>query len=196
MKIPRTPYAKDTKGRRRAAFHEAGHAVANVILGLPFEAVSIREKRDQGTMLKNGQEVSVELIYTEGLIWSPQWTDSVNKELEAGKLDLREAISAMAGPQAEAMLIGEIDEEVRKAADLDMNGIAACCRIAVSPGVPLDRLPRSVMEDDILQALAKQAKELLREKWTAVEAVANELLKRDYLPYSEAIALMNASARE
>lgn len=85
---------------------------------------------------------------------SPEREEKNKMEIEAGKLDLREAISTMAGPQAEAMFIGEIDKETNEAALLDMNTIVMCCRVAAAPGISIEQVPTRIMESTIVNALS------------------------------------------
>ena len=184
----------EQEGQRRIAFHEAGHAVADVLLCLPFESVSIRQMHHSSTWSKEGKEVIIEGVCSEGLTLPQERTDRLIRELNAGKLDLRDAISTMAGPQAEAMLVGEIDQEGNEAACLDMNSIAVCCRIAAAPGVPFEQVPPCAMESTIIKGLAIQAEKLLQENWAAVKVVANELLKRECLTYSEVGAIVGTPA--
>jgi hypothetical protein len=125
---------------------------------------------------------------------SQQLSDNIKEERLEGKLDLRDGISSMAGPDAEAMLIGERDEKAQEGALTDIIRITNSCRVAAEPGVPLEKLTHCEMENNIIQALSIQAIDLLKKNWTAVEAVAKELMKREYLSYSEVVELVNQAA--
>jgi hypothetical protein len=179
---------------RRVAFHEAGHAVADLLLGLSFNAVSIMPECTMIKTSQNGREIPIEKICPVGVSLPQERKDKNTRELGAGILDLREAISTMAGPQAEAISVGEIDKETNEGAKIDMAYIMMCCRAAIFPGIPWEQRPPCAMELDIIRILSEQAQILLRENWAAVEAVAGALLKRQCLSYSEVEALIKASA--
>jgi len=167
----------------RIAYHEAGHAVIGVCLGVPFEAVSMKEKRSKGVKLENGQRVP--FYYFEGLIRSQEQHDIINGDVYAGKLDLRQAIVATAGPLAEMKFLGIADREAILAFNFDTHGISACCKFAVAPSGQIEKLPKSIMEEHVFQALRLQTDMLLQKKWMSIKAVANELLKQKCLSYSE-----------
>ena len=181
--------AADEKSKR-IAFHEAGHVVMNLLLGLPFEAVSVEYSQENVYEVNNGQKTPVVQIFTKGVTWSEKRTKSVNKNILAGVLDLREALSSMAGPQAEAMIVNKIDEDTLLGAQNDIQSIAACCRAAVAPDEPIENWKSTIMESQILQAVALQALEILNQNWASVDAVANALLERKSLTYSEAKTLI------
>ena len=184
---------KNTEMRRqRKAYHEAGHAVASVLLKLPLESVSLREKQEIYHDIKDGEKVPYIYIYTEGIRWTEERQKLLNEELMNAKLDLREAISSMAGPEAERKLIGGIvDEEARFGARNDRQAIFAPCRAAISPGLPVENWKVSVMEEKIISAMAMQANALLTENWACVEAVAEALIKYRSLTYDEAEKIIN-----
>ncbi len=182
--------------KKRITFHEAGHVIADIILGLPFEAVSVETKRVHREHFEDGRMVDYLYKETEGVVMGAERLDKTNADIRAGKLDLREAISCMAGPQAEAKIVGEVDDEVIQGATTDIQGITACCRIAAYPDMPIESCPPSEMEDLICDAVAEQAKILLQENWTAVEAVANALNDRKKLSYAEVQAIVNKTKEE
>lgn len=170
--------------------------VVDILLGLSFDAVSLREKQQAAFEVKDGRKTPVVHIYTEGVVWSEERTESVNKDIFEGKLDLREAIASMAGPTAEAMLVGKIDEIARLGAQSDVQGISGCCRAAISPGQPIENWTNSAMEHDIVGAVSVQALELLKENWTSVETVANALMKYTYLTEEEARKLVKRGKQD
>jgi len=92
---------------------------------------------------------------------------------------------------AEAMFVGEVDDEANMAAARDMNGIVACCRVAISPGEPPEKWRESTMEGSLINALAEQAEEILKQNWPCVEAVAEALIKHRSLTYEEAKAIVD-----
>jgi len=166
----------------------------DVLLGLPFLTVSMERKKERGSLYGK----SVVYIYTDGVVWPKEHTAAVNQELFAGKMDLRIAIASMAGPQSEAMIIGEVDGETNEGASSDMNGIKACCRLAVTSAesklekAQITNLPPCAMEMLIVNAVAAQAKELLLANWKSVEAVANALNDRKLLARDEVARIMKS----
>ncbi|HQO64715.1 MAG TPA: hypothetical protein PK528_13985 [Syntrophorhabdus sp.] len=177
--------------RERKAYHEAGHVVTFILLMLPFESVSLREKREDKFDIKNGEKVPVTHTYTEGIVWSEEKTKSLNEEVIRGKLDLREAIASVAGPEAEKIFIGGIDDEAQFGAKSDMQAIIVPCRAAISQGLPIENWKVSVMEAPIFNALAKEANILLEENWKCVVAVADALIKYRSLTFDESVNIIN-----
>jgi hypothetical protein len=178
---------------KRVTYHEAGHVVANLVLGLPFEYVTVKQERKEGKQAENGKWVDMEYLVTEGVALSEEELDRVNDQITSGLLDLRFGISAMAGPQAEANLVGDIDEVVKEAAQSDMQGMRVACRFAVSPrGCPLEQLQHSEIEDFIIPVLAEQADKLLQDNWAAVEAISKALNTRKTLSYAEAAKIFQS----
>lgn len=182
---------RSEKERERIAYHEAGHAVMDILMALPFDEVSLRMEKREYVEIKNGKEETVTHAVTIGVTWPEHRRESENADLEIGKLDLRAAICSMAGPQAEAMFIGEVDDEANMAAATDMNGIVACCRVAISPGEPPEKWRESTMEGSLINALAEQAEEILKQNWPCVEAVAEALIKHRSLTYDEVKAIVD-----
>jgi hypothetical protein len=169
----------------RIAYHEAGHAVIDVLLLLPFNAVSLETVSKESFRIKNSKKEPVTELFTEGITWPEERKESINKDIKVGNLNLREMIAAMAGPEAEKMFIGEIDDEARLGVERDVQGILACCRAAISPGVSIENWKDSVMEEYILRGIAMQANELLKDNWSSVQSVAGSLLKCKRLTHSE-----------
>lgn len=180
--------------REREAYHEAGHAVARVLLGLPFVAVSIERKTKRGFHVENGRKIPVEYILTEGISWADDYTEAVNADLRAGKLDLREAVAAMAGPSAEAQLVGCIDETAQQGAQNDMQQIGAACRAAMASGKPPEHWTPTEMEGDFIRAAAGEAAALLGVHWPKVEALAAALLQHRRLTREQAARIVEGAA--
>lgn len=177
--------------RERAAYHEAGHAVMSILLMIPFKAVSLRQKEEERFEIRNGERVRCIYKYGEGVILSEELIKSINEDLYAGKLDLREGLILIAGPEAEKKLIGGIDEQANFAAKMDMQALMSCCRAAISPGLAIEGWKTSIMEGPLINALAKQAEAMLEENWTCVEAVADALIKYRSLTYDEIERIMD-----
>jgi hypothetical protein len=157
----------------------------DILLLKKFDVVSLRTISREAFEMGNGKQQPVIQLFTEGTSWSEERTESVNEDIRAGKLDLREMITCMAGPEAEKILIGKIDDEAWLGAEGDVQGIVACCRAAISPGVQIENWRDSVMEEFIVAGVAMQANELLMDNWPSVRAVAYALLEREYLSFSE-----------
>jgi hypothetical protein len=179
------------KRKERAAYHEAGHAVLDILMGLPFTEVSLRTMQKDMKQAINGKMEDVIHIVTTGVVWPMERTESANAGAFDGKLDLREAVCSMAGPVAEAMFVGDIDDTAKFGAQNDVNGIQAVCRAAISPGLPFEKWKESVMEEHIVKAAHLQAFEILQEHWECIEAVAQALLKHRSLTYEQAKAIVD-----
>jgi hypothetical protein len=185
------PRSNLSKVPRHTAFHEAGHVVADIILGVPFEYVSLKKQREEVMVIKEDEKISTYGIFNEGVVSSKEYSEKIKKEMYEGKLDLKLGIAIMAGPEAESIFIGEKNQIVIEGACLDIQQIAIHCRFALHSDIPWKEFPPSKMEDYFIEGLGTQAFELLNKNWAAVETVVNELLKRECLSYSEVKTLMN-----
>ncbi|MCX7003947.1 MAG: hypothetical protein NTV22_11840, partial [bacterium] len=63
---------------KRTVYHEAGHAVMDVLLGLPFVKVSIEMKQKEGYQVEQGRAQRMTYYYTDGVVWNAAHTDAVN----------------------------------------------------------------------------------------------------------------------
>jgi hypothetical protein len=181
---------KTEEMRERYAYHEAGHAVMDLLLMLPFNAVSVKRVERPNYLYKNGQKLPINDMVIEGVNWTKERRESINKNVFTGILDLREALNCMAGPEAEAIFIGEIDDSVRHGATIDMEKITISCRAAISRGQPPENWKVSLMGEGIIKSIALQARDLLERNWVSVVAVADALLKYRYLSYEKVKSLM------
>ena len=178
---------------RRAAYHEAGHAVINLMYGLPFKIVSLKTETEPSFQIEKGKRVTVLLTYTIGTVFSDERLYSLNKALMSGILDIKEALSLMGGAVAEIILLGKYDDQVRIGAREDLQGIACCCRAAMSgSGKPEDWKEFPDMEQSMITAITIGANHLLKENWTCVEAIAEILMKKKELNYAEASSIAEA----
>ena len=182
--------SKRPKGKRdRIAYHESGHVVINLLMGLPFDEVSIDNYQKDVYQDIDGQREKLIYVLTKGVTWPKTRTESVNKNALAGNLDLREVLSSMAGPEAETMFVGKIDDEAQLGAKSDFQTIMVCCRAAVSLGRPIADWKPTIMEEKIVRAVALQARDILEKNWGRVEVIANALIERKKLTYLEAESL-------
>lgn len=182
---------EQSKNAQRAAHHEAGHAVVDILFGLPFESISMEVKQKPGVQFENGKEIDVTLIYTEGIVWPKERTDMVNKNLLAGVLDLREAIASMAGPVAEKIYVGKPDEKLQTSAEMDITPIMACCRAAISgSGDPGDWKEIRDMEVPIVNAIAAGAEQVVRMHWNVIRAVAKAIQQQQNMDYEEVLQIV------
>ena len=178
--------------REREAYHEAGHAVAYVLLDIPLLAVSMEEKTRAGFRIENGRKVPVTAIYIEGVSWPAGHMETMNSDVLAGKLRLREAVAAMAGPKAEAQYVGCIDQAAVQGAQDDMQQIVLSCRAALAPGKPVERWKETQMETPILDAVTTEAGHLVEAHWSTIVTVASKLLERGKLTRDEVTQIVNA----
>ena len=172
--------------QQRVAYHEAGHVIASILLGVEFDYVSTEVKTKKGHFFENGEKVEIEASYTEGIVWSDSRRKELNQQVMSGILDIREAIVAMAGPLAESVLVGKVDEEVKNGATDDEQLIRAACRSAYAHGKPIEEWKPTTLEARLGEAFWQEATILVKRNWRAVEDVARALLDRERLTRQEA----------
>lgn len=146
----------------RAAYHQAGHIVACVLLDVPFKAATL-ERMERGE-------------------YQAEW--------QSGKLDLREAVAAMAGPTAETLRIGgKVDEAVRQGVLQDAAEIVECCHAVLPPD------NTGVMESNFIGAAGTGAGDLLNRvgNWVLVKAVAGALRERKCLTWAESALIVDGT---
>lgn len=160
----------------RAAYHQAGHAVAAHLLGRPVPDLSIEaEPEAAGTcgyalwaedfgVLGEGEEEG-----TAGVVGAAGVGEA--GFAEGGEVEA-EIVACLAGPIAEAIHAGEFSEE---AAEDDIFLILELAEAAVA-----DEAAREAY----LAGLESKAEALLQEAWRAVEAVAGALLEERTLEAS------------
>ena len=149
----------------REAVHEAGHAVANVVLGRPFLRVSLERRTHPGGML-----------LTDGVIFDEATLADRRRRREAGEIDDADLTADMAGPMAErALLGGRTDDEWRIGADLDFERLRATIRNA----------GRSGAEGEIGARLMNRANEVIAQSWAAIGRVSKALLEKGTLTFAE-----------
>jgi len=164
-----------TSSKRGVAYHEAGHAVVDILLGIPFKEVSlcIDQKR---VHLADG--TSAIAVYFIGVVPDEEYQRREIEKREKGILDDNSLLSTMAGPAAE-MLAGGTNED-GAGAELDLLPIAHALRVSTGDDRVLD------MASDAMVRVAP----LLQDHWGAVEAVAAALLKKKTLTMAEAQSII------
>lgn len=170
--------ASKISNRMRIATHEAGHAVVNVIEAIPFQSVSLREMR----VKECGQTV----IYTEGVVWTDETRARRAAALDGPMFAGGWARAFLAGPVAEALLVGGIDAAV----DLGMQMDLASARLFLA------RLGDEGAQAVALEAIWNGLAEFFGGGGgDALRAVARRLKDRDSLTCSE-VADIVARANE
>lgn len=179
----------------RVAYHEAGHVVANLIYELPFQTVSMAKKTEVAYQFEGGKKVPRLMAFTVGIDFPRERLESLNNELMAGILDIKEAVTLMAGPIAEHRLMGgKVDDEWYLGRSSDVQGITACCRAAVSgSGDPGKWEPLPEMEEHMVLAISYGAYLLVKENWASVKAIAEKLHSTKELDYAGALKIAEAN---
>lgn len=155
------------------AHHEAGHAVAGLVLGVPFAAVRIVPGEDGkiSVPLKTSPWTGPRPASNPGEFADEEWAGLSRSDegWEAWKKRDNDsyAIFCLAGKAAQLEYAGEASEEDAKA---DYSFIAH----------RLSDCQRRIGE------LEQAARALVREYWPAVQAIAAELLDRSVLSAAEA----------
>jgi|GEM_PF-1967076 len=159
----------------RTAHHEAGHATMRIVLNLPFTKVIIEESKG--------------IFKSSGALELPEGAGLKEEDVLVGKLCLKEALCAIAGPVAESILIGQTDRKSWNGGVCDIGMIHICCHAAVQPsGIKLEEFnfKRSLLVRTITESLSMQAYAILKEHWSGVRAIASHLIKHRSLTADEA----------
>ena len=155
------------------AHHEAGHAVAGLVLGVPFTEVRIVPGKDGriGVPLKTNPWIGPRPASNPGEFTDEEWAELSRSDAEWEAWKKRDndsyAIFCLAGKAAQLEYEGEASEEDAKA---DYSFIAH----------RLSDCQRRIGE------LEQAARALVKEYWPAVQAIAAELLDRSVLSAAEA----------
>jgi hypothetical protein len=155
------------------AHHEAGHAVAGMVLSVEFTAVRIVPGEDGkiGVPLKTNPWLGPRPAFNpSGEFTDEEWADLSESDDKWKAWKKRDndnyAIFCLAGKAAQLEYAGAANDEDAKA---DYSFIA-------------HRLPQCQQRIGVLEELAR---ELVRSHWPAVQAIAAELLKRSELTPAE-----------
>lgn len=163
------------------AMHEAGHAVAGVLLDRPFDAVTLERRSAKARV--DGRPAVVH--YVVGIVDQPGIPERRKLDRENGVLDDATAVCNMAGMAAEVAAGGSVDAALF-GSETDVAYIRECVRAGGGS--------EEEQRETIASALTR-AMDLLGPNWTAVKVVADVLLKRGRLAYGEVKVLVEA-ARE
>jgi ATP-dependent Zn protease len=155
------------------AHHEAGHAVAHIVFGIPFVEVTIVPRQDgkTGVPSKTNPWVAPRPSSNPGEFTDAEWQELSQSEekWEAWKKKDNDgyAIVLLAGKAAQAQYAGSANPED---AYSDYDTLKHV-------------LPQCYQR---LNELEHEARELVRKYWPAVEAIASALLNRPVLTSDEA----------
>ena len=186
---------EDTTEEERAAFHEAGHAVANLVYGLPFETISLSREKNVAPQFADGKKAGV-LTYTIGITIPEERFDSINKKMMAGVLDVKEAMTWLAGPFTEYGVVGEFYDQAEGEMwqREEFRAITGCCRAAMNGGSDPEKWEGfAEMERELVAAIAAGAQHLIKENWASIQAVAHRLIEKRELDYAEAAQIAEAN---
>jgi hypothetical protein len=155
------------------AHHEAGHAVANLVFGIPFTAVRIIPGPDGkiGVPLKTNPWLGPRPQTNPGDFTDAEWAD-VSQDIrkwEAWKKKDNDGYATvlLAGKPAQFKYAGPVkDEEVKSDYSTVEHALPHCY--------------------ERLEELEQAARELITNHWPAVEAIAAELIVRKELAPEEA----------
>jgi ATP-dependent Zn protease len=153
------------------AYHEAGHLVAAGVLGLRIYGATIVPNPEEGY---NGQvRVPVEDEVRLGLE-----EDSYGHKVDEDDYLYRHLVVYFAGKETEKLFTGK--EVSSSDPNIDLSNYGSDYYEAGSIILSLAG-PNEDKQDELGKRAQKEAKALLRERWSAVEAVANALLKYEIL---------------
>ncbi len=155
----------EERNKELAAYHEAGHAVVAHALGVEVEGVSIVQ--DEGNL---------------GHTTTPR-PDNVDSSDEEASADLeKHLITGVAGAASEELFTEELSELPGK----DMAGVAKLLMGLEDAGAPV--------QADSEEAL-DEAKSILRENWSSVQALAEALLEHEELDREGVLAVIGEPGR-
>lgn len=150
----------------RTAYHEAGHAVADALLGVEYDHVS---PEPFVTKVKNdkGEELTLQLI--QGIQFAPEHRTAYYARIDANDPDVFTGLAA--GYIAECLFVGGRDDRANEGATTDFH----------------------VIPEEHRDGAEKRALELVPENWEAVRAVAHFLDERRSLDFQEVCAIIEAA---
>src|ERR1017187_4101410 len=157
---------RNPKALRNTAFHESGHAVSACMLGVPFISVSIRPNQERGSLGS--------VMLQERPEWAVQDTEEYDQDLARTWFEKMGQIS-LAGWIAEARRAGR-----RPARYSHLNDNEQTSNYA------MDLCGSDEECEAWMKLLFIRARNQLGNFWPGVEALAEELLKRETITYAEA----------
>jgi hypothetical protein len=163
---------------QRIAYHEAGHAVAALVLGHQFDEVVIDPESPVAP--KTGDRTP------HGL---EQWTDGVLIEEMTLPLAENRALFAFAGDAADMHLLGS-----RPSGEMFDHGSDYCCAFSGTVRMFSENRERHAF----LDRMEDRARAFVREplRWRQIQAVAEALLTRHKLSRTEAAELVARVAED
>lgn len=171
---------QDIRTRSRDAIHEAGHAVADAVLGLPFLYASLAYR----VATAKGPDPTARYlsVYVVGVVRSDEMKRPRREACERGEVIDDEVTAAAAGAAAELLLFpGATIEEADDGAGMDMTPI----KIAMRGNAK--RIQR------VWQSGFERAGQLIIRHRVAVAGVAEQLLRHERLTAAEVAALVECN---
>lgn len=160
--------------------------MASLVYGLPFQSISLSREKNMAPQFADGRKPGV-LTYTIGITIPEERFDSINQKMMAGVLDVKEAMTWLAGPFSEYGFVGELYDQDDMWEREEVRAIRACCRAAMSGSSDPEKWQGfAEMERELIVAIGAGAQHLLKGNWESIKAVAHRLLEKQELDYAEA----------
>jgi hypothetical protein len=182
--------------KKRVAIHEAGHTVMHLLVGQSFEKVTLAKDKISISGIGDGEKVDATATTGGGVYVEDQKTiEAQDKEVLSGILNIKDGLVSMAGPVAEALFVGKIDNETEAASAYDLGRIKMCCRAAINNGISDFGKWKGMyeMETAMVNAFSLGAQELLKKHWNCVNAISDTLIERETLSYVEVLEIARAN---
>jgi len=172
---------KDTRylaDQRNAAYHEAGHAVALIAMGLRFDHVDIKYKPEKN----RGGHI----------------TGKIKEDYYGTMFSLNEYVEDLCGGMAQSYKnnIGSRGGLSYCGAETDLNNAKEHLnwfyRVVICGGIKFKNLPESyhMCYEKLRDELFDNAQKLVNDNWLQIELVAKELFEKKRLTYFEVMKLL------